>query len=1367
MLYKINNLLSQSRTLRISVYSLAGLVMTIFLLSQVVARFFIWPELASRKVQIEQLLTQELGVKVQIGAIKTDWEYWRPSFEIENIRFIKDSSQNKSITNPVLEIPKVSGILAWSSIWAGLPRFYYLDSENITFTAHRDQAGLWSYAGVTPTSGGDNSSAIAWVLNERNLSTRNLQVTVVDDFEGDSINEFTIKEFSLKNQLRNHVIQLSAYVKPTQGILNFSGDFNHKPFSDATDWRNWQGDFIGEISKINVANLLKITKLPIKSGKGQIEFSGKVRISHGVFEKSNASLDAQNINVIWANKQPDLRLNKLRIDLTQQAENKVQTINVENFNWQFLNDSKNDHRLENAHIQITPNSSNTGISKLKLEAPKVPLTELALLAQSLPFTKSVTQMISQTKPEGAIEQFQLIWNKEKAIRKFLEPIKEHVEFEAWGQLKNVGWRPYGDTLPGVMGLNGELKSSLDVGTFNFNSPSLTLSSDHFFHDKKVITPAISGKLNWQKKGTQWLISFNELNLKDDRTDLSASGSYLTDSKNQPDYLNLDLQVSNMSAMQLLSLMPKTIAPSTMDYLRSTITGGKLEKSSVIIHGPTTSIPYSESSIHQFKLDGKINDAVFRPVATNPKIKGEWAPLNKVNARIEMTNNLLSVNVPSSQYKNVLVKDIAVGMDVAKLPNVLNVKGKANGPLKEFLEYLVMTPIGYKWQSELKQITISGNSQLELQLSHQFGDKEKTLVNAQVGLDKTQIRWGKNPPGEISKGSLAINEQGIKAADITGNFMGGPLSIKTNPTNENQIDIHADVESALLMELLATSEEFNYDFKKNIVAGKMGIHGTLLQKLNETLLQLNLDLKSTSINLPKPMFKPAGEPLLGNLKLQMNSAPNAPMTGWDLKLDNYVLSSGQLIAQKMTKAQVALGNAALPASGNGLQFAFDVNTIELDQWVDLINQFDEANPNYAERFSSKKPQEAAPTLPITVVGKAEQMSFLNRKFDLLRIDAKDTNGIWDAAIEADHLKGTVRFTPKNPDLPFGALKADFKELHIPEAASITPKNNQSKSSIRSLPSMEVSIADFNFGKMQLGEIKLQAKALPTNWMIEQLLAKNKFGEIAVNGNWDIPSGNQIGKTALKVDLKTSDAGELLTSLGIKENVIDRGRGDITGNLNWQGSPIDFNTLSLNGDLKLEIKNGTILQVDPGAAKLLGILSLQSLFKFATLNFSGSLGETVKSGTPFDDITTTTTIRRGNVRTNDFEMKSTLARITSRGVVNLNRETQDLRVTIYPRINFGSASLAAFYFVTPIIGITTMIGQYLFSAGINKAFQTDLLIQGDWKNPEVIPLDQSGKPIDPEIIQNIRRKSLLNEPTKKPTEKKEAPPLGIDPLPNTLP
>ena len=76
---------------------------------------------------------------------------------------------------------------------------------------------------------------------------------------------------------------------------------------------------------------------------------------------------------------------------------------------------------------------------------------------------------------------------------------------------------------------------------------------------------------------------------------------------------------------------------------------------------------------------------------------------------------------------------------------------------------------------------------------------------------------------------------------------------------------------------------------------------------------------------------------------------------------------------------------------------------------------------------------------------------------------------------------------------------------------------------------------------------------------------------------------------------------------------------------------------------------------------------------------------------------------------------------------------------------------------------MIGQYLFSSGINKALQTDLLIQGDWKNPEVIPLDQSGQPLDQETLQNIRRKSLLKEPVQNPTEKNRT----LETVPTTTP
>ena len=79
---------------------------------------------------------------------------------------------------------------------------------------------------------------------------------------------------------------------------------------------------------------------------------------------------------------------------------------------------------------------------------------------------------------------------------------------------------------------------------------------------------------------------------------------------------------------------------------------------------------------------------------------------------------------------------------------------------------------------------------------------------------------------------------------------------------------------------------------------------------------------------------------------------------------------------------------------------------------------------------------------------------------------------------------------------------------------------------------------------------------------------------------------------------------------------------------------------------------------------------------------------------------------------------------------------------------------------------MIGQYLFSSGINKALQSDLLVQGSWQNPEVIPLDQSGQPIDPEVLQSIRRKALLDSDDKKGSVN-NAPAPKSDSMPNASP
>jgi hypothetical protein len=44
------------------------------------------------------------------------------------------------------------------------------------------------------------------------------------------------------------------------------------------------------------------------------------------------------------------------------------------------------------------------------------------------------------------------------------------------------------------------------------------------------------------------------------------------------------------------------------------------------------------------------------------------------------------------------------------------------------------------------------------------------------------------------------------------------------------------------------------------------------------------------------------------------------------------------------------------------------------------------------------------------------------------------------------------------------------------------------------------------------------------------------------------------------------------------------------------------------------------------------------------------------------------------------------------------------------------------------------------------QSDYLVQGSWTDPEIIPLNQQGQPLDPKVLDGIRSKGLLKEQTK---------------------
>jgi len=203
---------------------------------------------------------------------------------------------------------------------------------------------------------------------------------------------------------------------------------------------------------------------------------------------------------------------------------------------------------------------------------------------------------------------------------------------------------------------------------------------------------------------------------------------------------------------------------------------------------------------------------------------------------------------------------------------------------------------------------------------------------------------------------------------------------------------------------------------------------------------------------------------------------------------------------------------------------------------------------------------------------------------------------------------------------------------------------------------------------------------------------------------------------------------LTRLGTPE-ALRGGAGQIEGIISWQGSPLSLHHPSLNGHLNVRMGRGQFLKADPGAAKLLGVLSLQALPRRLLLDFRDVFAQ----GFAFDSVLGDVTIVHGIANTRNLQIKGVNALVQLDGSADIARETQKLRVQILPIVDAGTASLVAAITVNPMVGLTTFIAQWLLQNPLSRASAQEFLVDGSWANPQVTRVEQrpsrSTAPITP--------------------------------------
>lgn len=351
-----------------------------------------------------------------------------------------------------------------------------------------------------------------------------------------------------------------------------------------------------------------------------------------------------------------------------------------------------------------------------------------------------------------------------------------------------------------------------------------------------------------------------------------------------------------------------------------------------------------------------------------------------------------------------------------------------------------------------------------------------------------------------------------------------------------------------------------------------------------------------------------------------------------------------------------------------------------------------------------------------------LTLLKRHWENVVVGATRSGRDWQANLASNQVSGHLSWKPGAVPGSPGTLEARLARLVVPAATENDLLGQAISAPVQNMPAVDLIVNQLivrghDFGRLQVNAHNFDENGVPV-WQLDALDITNPAAHLSATGNWrtvgDIGPDMEMPtprRTALDFRLDVTDAGALLERAGMP-GTLKGGEGTLSGKVAWHGGPTKIDYPSLNGSLAVDLRHGQILRVDPGLAKLLGVLSLQSVARFATMDFRDVIGE----GLPFTSVTGTSRIGDGIGRTDDFKLVAAPARAQMTGTVDLVHQTQDLHVHVVPTLSAGAGVIAAAV-VNPLIGLGALVADFALSRTIETAFTLDYTITGPWSKPHV--------------------------------------------------
>jgi uncharacterized protein (TIGR02099 family) len=920
------------------------------------------------------------------------------------------------------------------------------------------------------------------------------------------------------------------------------------------------------------------------------------------------------------------------------------------------------------------------IAMLRLRATYLNLDDHALLLPIMP--EPLRGTLAEIAPSGQVRDMTAIVS---------DLGRERPQFAVTADLDAVGFNAVGKR-PGMRGFTGHVRSDQSGGRVEIDTSDMLLELPSIMSAPLDIN-SMAGTVLWRMSDERITVLSDSIRLLNPALEARLNVQFAINVDGTSPDIDLASTFTVMDISAARRYLPRKIMKPKLDnWFQEALVAGSIERGTVRLVGPLDKFPF-ENDEGRLLVEGSARNVTLR-------YQPGWPAAEQANMEVVLDNlRLYSVRNRSTHAGNLAV-DTQVDIPNLRRP-VLSIKGLVTGTLDSMQRFSLQSPVNRFTGGNLARLTLTGDAAFDVDLTIPLKEAKNTTIDGLLRSNNGTLSVeGLGAPVTDLIGEVRITRETVTGDSLGGRFLGEPVEFRIGPGQDPRFFTVATATgtatAAAIISELGVPLEGLIDGAASYEARIFFPRGGQEPQPPFTI-RVASPLRGMALNLPVPVGKPADESMLlrGDIRfipggeriesegragddIAWQLAFTRPEGVWDL--DRGTVMSG--------------GGSIEPADTRGLHLRGRTDTIRLDEWLSL-SRGGEQRVGTAERIRS------ADLLVDNLFAIGQHLRGHRVRLDR---SARD----WLVQVDGDDVKGSI-FVPYD----FGSDRAmviDMDRLHLPGDEGSPP--SESDLDPRKLPPIKLTARDFALGSRNFGSVEADlirtAEGLETN----TLTAKDPSFEIVATGSWVADGREELGsRTSLSASLTSTDVGATLERLDFARGVTGESMGIIL-DVSWSGAPRDDFLGSVDGEVTLQLEEGELEEVEPGAGRMLGLFSFVALPRRLSLDFR----DVFAKGFRYDNIAGSFRIDDGVASTCDMSLEGPSAYVGIVGQVNLASKQYEQGAVISAKVG-NTLPIVGAVVGGPPGAAAMLIFSQIFKKPLEEVGQVFYGMSGAWDDPVI--------------------------------------------------